>query len=69
MPVAFMAEAWTRLTGGKEPFVTIDGLKMAKKKMFFSHRKAEQALGYVPRKAKDAIADAVQWFGENGYLK
>ncbi|NQU60739.1 MAG: NAD-dependent epimerase/dehydratase family protein [Rhodospirillales bacterium] len=69
MPVAFLAETWTRLTGGKEPFVTIDGLKMAKKKMFFSHLKAEQALGFFPRPARDALADAVQWFGENGYLE
>ena len=68
MPVAFLAEAWTRLTGGGEPFVTIDGLRMAKKKMFFSHAKAKRKLGYAPRPAKHALRDAVHWFKENGYI-
>ncbi len=68
LPVAYGAEAWTRLTGGSEPFVTVDGLRMARKKMFFSHRKASRALGYAPRPAKDALADATRWFRDQGYL-
>jgi dihydroflavonol-4-reductase len=35
LPIAYAAEAWTRLTGGDQPFVTVDGVRMAKKKMFF----------------------------------
>ncbi len=69
MPVAVVAEAWTRLTGGSEPFVTVDGLRMAKKKMYFSHQKAARALEYAPRPARKALEDAVQWFRENGYLE
>ena len=68
MPVAFVAEAWTRLIGGGEPFVTMDGLRMARKKMFFSHEKARRELGYSPRPATHALEDAVRWFRENGYL-
>ena len=68
MPVAVVAEAWTRLTGGGDPFVTVDGLRMAKKKMYYSHQKAARALGYAPRPATKALRDAVQWFRENGYL-
>jgi len=68
MPVAVLAEVWTRLTGGGEPFVTVDGLKMAKKKMYFSYAKAERALGYSPRPAFQALEDAVGWFRANGYL-
>jgi len=68
MPVAVLAEAWTRLTGGAEPFVTVDGLKMAKKKMYFSYAKAARALGFSPRPAIQALEDAVGWFRENGYL-
>ena len=68
MPVAVVAEAWTRLTGGSEPFVTVDGLRMAKKKMYYSHQKAARALGYAPRPAAKALRDAVRWFRENGYL-
>ncbi|HAX90840.1 MAG TPA: hypothetical protein DCY07_01340 [Rhodospirillaceae bacterium] len=66
-PLAYAAEAIARVTG-KEPFITVDGLKMAKKKMYFSSEKAKRELGYAPRPAKAAIADAIVWFKENGYL-
>jgi len=69
MPVAVLAEAWTRMVGGGEPFVTVDGLKMAKKKMYFSYAKAKSALGYSPRPAIQALEDAVGWFRDNGYLR
>ncbi len=68
MPIAVAAEAWTRLTGGDEPFVTIDGLRMAKKKMYYSSAKAERDLGYGARPVSEAFADAVSWFREHGYL-
>ncbi len=68
MPIAHMAEAWTRLTGGDEPFVTVDGVRMARKKMYFSSTKAEQAFGYRARPAAEALADAVAWFRDKGYL-
>jgi dihydroflavonol-4-reductase len=51
---------------GVEPLVTRDILAMAKKKMFFSSAKARAELGYVPRPAREAIADAVAWFRANG---
>ena len=51
----------------REPFVTVDALRMAKKKMFFSSAKAERELGYKSRPAREAIADALNWFKANGY--
>lgn len=69
MPVAYVAEAWTRLTGGTEPFVTVDGVRMARKKMYFSSDKARRALGYRSRPAHEALADAVGWFRANGYCR
>ena len=68
MPVAFLAETWARLTGGGDPFVTMDGLRMAKKKMFYSPAKAKRKLGYAPRPAQHALRDAIHWFKENGYI-
>lgn len=68
MPIAHLAEMWTRITGGSEPFVTVDGVKMARKKMYYSSDKAVRDLGYQARPARDAFVDAVAWFGENGYL-
>jgi dihydroflavonol-4-reductase len=68
MPVAFFAETWTRLTGGDEPLVTLDQLRMTKKKMYYSSAKAERDLGYQARPVTEAFADAVSWFRENNYL-
>ena len=68
LPLAYGAEAWARLRGKGEPFVTVDGVKMAKKKMFFSSAKAGKELGYQARPPEAALADAVQWFREQGYL-
>ena len=68
LPIAHAAEAWARLTGGGEPFVTVDGLRMSKKRMFFTSAKAETELGYRARPAEAALADAVTWFREAGYL-
>ncbi len=67
LPVAYVAEAVARLTGGPEPMITVDGLKLSKKRMFFSIEKARRELGYDPRPARDGLRDAVTWFREHGY--
>jgi dihydroflavonol-4-reductase len=66
-PVAVGAELAARLTG-REPLITLDGVRMSRKKMFFSSEKASRELGYRPRPAREAIVDAVSWFRANGYL-
>lgn len=66
-PLAYTAEFIARFIG-KEPFITVDGLKMASKKMFFSSEKAWRELGYTARPARAAIEDAIAWFKENGYV-
>jgi dihydroflavonol-4-reductase len=65
MPIAVGAEIWGRLSG-REPFVTLDGLRMARKVMFFSSHKAERELGYSPRPAREAIHSAVADFRRRG---
>jgi dihydroflavonol-4-reductase len=67
-PVAAGAELMARITG-REPFTTLDGVRMARKKMYFSAAKASRELGYRPRPAREAITDAVSWFEANGYLR
>ena len=64
-PVALVAEAVGRITG-REPFVTLDGLRMARKTMFFTSAKAERELGYRSRPAAQGLADAVAWFRAAG---
>ena len=65
-PFAWLAEQWARVSG-KEPFATVDGVKMSKKFMYFSSALAQQTLGYEARPARHAIEDAIDWFRENGY--
>ena len=67
-PVALAFEAAARLFG-VEPLVTRDHLRMARKKMFYSSDKARRELGFQPRPARDAAADAVAWFRANGMLR
>jgi dihydroflavonol-4-reductase len=68
LPVAYLAEGFARLTGGTTR-ITVDGVRMARKRMFFSSARAARELGYRSRPARAALADAVRWFAENGYLK
>ena len=62
LPVAHVIEALWRINGKTtEPRITVDGLRMAKKLMFFSSAKAERELGYHARPANDAFKDAIAW--------
>ncbi len=67
-PLAWMAEVFCTLSGKGEPFATVDGLKMSRKKMFFSSARAEAELGYTHRPGAEALRDAVKWFRDNEYL-
>ncbi len=67
-PIALGAEWWGRLTG-REPFVTRDGLRMARHRMFFTDTKARRELGYRSRPYREGIADAIAWFRQAGYLQ
>jgi len=67
-PLAYAAEAVAALTG-KEPFITVDGLKMSEYHMFFSSAKAQRELGYSARPYRQGLADAIAWFRAAGMLK
>ncbi len=66
-PFAYAAEALAQITK-KEPFATVDALRMAKYRMYFSSRKAERELGYSARPYHEALADAVEWFRRQGMV-
>ncbi len=66
-PVAYFAEAFARLSG-REPFITVDGLKLSKNLMFFTSAKAESELGYRARPYAEVIKDAIAWFRQAGRL-
>ena len=60
-PLAAMAELYGRISG-HEPLLTLDALRMSRKKMFFSSDLARAELGYAPRPVHEAIRDALAWF-------
>ncbi|MFO7287526.1 MAG: NAD-dependent epimerase/dehydratase family protein [Gammaproteobacteria bacterium] len=66
-PIAAGSELAARITG-REPRVTLDGVRMSTKHMYFSSAKAERELGYTWRDPAEAVADAIDWFARNGYL-
>jgi dihydroflavonol-4-reductase len=69
LPLAVLAEATARLRRSGEPLVTTDGVRMARKRMYFSSAKAERALGYRARPAEAALADAIAWYRARGDLR
>jgi dihydroflavonol-4-reductase len=54
---------------GKPPKVPLAGVRMAKYKMWFNPAKAIRELGLPQTPPKQALADAVEWFRANGYVK
>jgi dihydroflavonol-4-reductase len=68
VPLALAAETVARFTG-REPFVTMDALRMSRYRMFFTAAKAERDLGFTARPFTDALTDAIRWFRDAGHLK
>ena len=67
LPIAHVAEAFARLTGGSTR-ITVEGVRMSRKRMYFSSAKAMRELGYTWRDPAIAFQDAVRWFRDAGYL-
>ena len=68
LPIAYLAEAWTRVSG-RSGRITLEGVRMSRKRMFFSSAKAVRELGYRWRPPTEAFEDAVRWFRERGLLR
>lgn len=52
---------------GKRPAIPLDGVRMAKQKMFYDARKAVTELGLPQTPIEEALRDAVTWYRERGY--
>ncbi len=64
--VGVVSTGWASVSG-KEPLAPLDGVRMARKKMWVRHDKAARELGYTPGSAEGALKRAVTWFHANGY--
>lgn len=68
LAAAYVDEAIAGLTG-KPPKAPLAGVRMARYKMFFNPAKAIRELGLPQTPPKQALAAAVRWYRENGYVK
>ncbi|HET7032877.1 MAG TPA: hopanoid-associated sugar epimerase [Casimicrobiaceae bacterium] len=67
-PIAAAAELVAHVTG-REPLLTLDGLRLSRKRMFFASAKAQRELGYRARPHVEGLHDAIDWFRRAGYLR
>ncbi len=68
LPLAWIVQGMARLSDAAQPIMTVDGVRMAKKRMFYSSAKAERELAYTHRPAIEALGDAIVWFRGRGLL-
>jgi dihydroflavonol-4-reductase len=66
---ACVSELVARTITHKPPFVTLAGVKLSRKQMFFNASKAMRELGFPQTPAVEALSKAVQWFRSHGYAK
>ena len=68
-PVAWSVAAgcslWSTVSGNP-PAVPMDGVRMARRKMFADCGRARRALGFQPGSVTDALRRAVEWFEAQG---
>ena len=68
LALSYVCEAISRLTG-KEPLIPCEGVKMARKFMFFDSTKAVTQIGLPQTDVEIALEEAVEWFTTNGYVR
>lgn len=64
---AYMNEALSKVTGSP-PRIPLNGVKLAKKYMYFDCTKAVNELKMPQSPVERAIRKAIQWFKDNGYV-
>jgi dihydroflavonol-4-reductase len=68
LSVAYMESAFSRLIG-KEPGIPVEGVKIARHKMFVDASRARRELGFQPGPVAAALERAVRWYQANGYVR
>lgn len=65
--LACVNQVFSNLTG-IAPMVPLEGVKMARHRMYFDVSRAVGELGLPQTPLDQALAEAVRWFDENGYI-
>jgi dihydroflavonol-4-reductase len=53
----------------REPRIPLEGVRMARHKMFVDSSKAARDLGFQPGPVEAALERAIRWYSDNGYVK
>ncbi len=53
----------------RPPRIPLEGVRMARHKMFVDTSKAKRELGFQPSPLEAALERAIRWYSENGYVK
>jgi dihydroflavonol-4-reductase len=65
--VAYASTVFSRMVG-KEPQIPVEGVKIARHKMFVDCSRARRELGFKPGPVEAALERAVRWYEANGYV-
>jgi len=68
LAVAYADRARCALVRNATPFAPLEGVRMSRDRMFADDSKARIELGHAPAPARDALARAVAWYRNNGYV-
>lgn len=68
LAIAYADEARCRVQNGAQPFVPLEGVRMARERMFAQSSKAASELQFRPGPVRDALERAVRWYREHGYV-
>ncbi|MDE2059105.1 MAG: NAD-dependent epimerase/dehydratase family protein [candidate division NC10 bacterium] len=68
LPLAYGNHWLSSLITKKPPRIPLEGVKMAKRRMFFDASKAVRELGLPQSPIEQALEAAVRWFTDNGYV-
>jgi len=68
LALSYLNAAFCRIVPRVTPRMTPETIRMSRHYMFFDPSKAVRELGFPQTPAKDALAKAVAWYRENGYV-
>ncbi len=66
--VAYVESALSRLVG-REPQIPVEGVRIARHKMFVDASRAKRELGFEAGPVKGALERAARWYVANGYVR
>lgn len=67
--IAALADSLVAKISGRPPRIPLEGVRMARHKMFVNVAKAQRELNFHPSPLEAALERAIHWYSDNGYLK